>query len=153
MTGNEHDAEEVVQDALLKAYRRLDRFESRANFGTWLYRIGVNCALDLMRQRRAHAAHRADDPETEDAVQAMPSHEPRPDRLVLSAELGHQVQQALGTLSATERAAFTLRHFEGFSIEEIGETLGLRPSATKNSVFRAVQKLRRSLEPMVGRTR
>ncbi len=52
-----------------------------------------------------------------------------------------------------ERSAFVLRHFEGLSIAEIGKALGLRTSATKNSIFRAVQKLRRALEPMVSMTR
>src|SRR5215468_5152406 len=53
MTGNEHDAEDVVQDSFLRAYKQLGRFESRANFGTWLYRITANCAVDLMRSRQA----------------------------------------------------------------------------------------------------
>lgn len=150
MTGNEQDAEEVVQEAFLKAYRRLDKFEARANFGTWLYRIAANCSLDLMRKRRPHIEHReADDPERSESVLEMASPHPAPDRLLLSAEAGRHVQVALASLSPTERAAFVLRHFEGMSIEEIGRALGLRASATKNSVFRAVQKLRRALEPLV----
>src|SRR5216683_1515204 len=55
MMGNEQDAEDVVQESLIRAYRQLNRFESRANFGTWLYRITANCAVDLMRSR--HARH------------------------------------------------------------------------------------------------
>jgi RNA polymerase sigma-70 factor (ECF subfamily) len=51
MTGNESDAEDVVQETFLKAYRQLGRFESRANFGTWVYRIAVNCAIDYMRAK------------------------------------------------------------------------------------------------------
>src|SRR6202161_1248424 len=72
MTGNEHDAEEVVQEAMLRAYRRLDRFESRSNFGTWLYRIGVNCALDLMRKRRSEMDQRAQ-PSVRDEEEGAPS--------------------------------------------------------------------------------
>src|SRR5207244_11478118 len=53
MTGNEQDAEDVVQEAFLRAYRQLGRFESRANFGTWLYRIVANCSVDLMRSKQA----------------------------------------------------------------------------------------------------
>src|SRR5579872_3954109 len=57
MTGNEQDAEDVVQESFLRAYRQLGRFESRANFGTWLYRIAANCALDVLQTRRARRAH------------------------------------------------------------------------------------------------
>src|SRR5438046_5732731 len=56
MTGNEQDAEDVVQESFLRAYRQLGRFESRANFGTWLYRIVANCSVDLMRARQAKQA-------------------------------------------------------------------------------------------------
>src|SRR6476660_2784995 len=53
MTGNEQDAEDVVQEAFLRAYKQLGRFESRANFGTWLYRIVANCSVDLMRAKQS----------------------------------------------------------------------------------------------------
>jgi len=154
MTGNEKDAEEVVQEAFLRAYRRLDRFESRADFGTWLYRIGVNCSLDMMRKRKTESSRRVqasgDDPEAGDPLDNVVSMEPAPDRMMLSAEVKEKVQAAMKTLSPVERTAFVLRHFEGRSIEEIGKTLGLGAGATKNSVFRAVQKLRRQLEPLVS---
>jgi len=154
MTGNEHDAEEVVQEAMLRAYRRLDKFESRANFGTWLYRIGVNCALDLMRKRKPEASHRQQPSGTGeeelDPLDIAVSTDPGPDRLMLSREVRDKVKAAMMELSPVERTAFVLRHFEGRSIEEIGSTLGLGAGATKNSVFRAVQKLRRTLEPLVS---
>jgi RNA polymerase sigma-70 factor (ECF subfamily) len=158
MTGNEHDAEEVVQEAFLRAYRRLDKFESRANFSTWLYRIAVNCALDLMRVRKRDEEHRHVEPETEsddavNAVEQVASEAPSPERVALSGEVGTRVKVALSSLSDTERAAFVMRHCDGLSIEEIGAALGLRTSATKNSIFRAVQKLRAALEPLAGTTR
>jgi RNA polymerase sigma-70 factor (ECF subfamily) len=154
MTGNEQDAEEVVQEAFLRAYRRLDRFESRANFGTWLYRIGVNCSLDMMRKRKTESSQRVqasgDDPDAGDPMDNLVSTDPAPDRMMLSAEVKEKVQEAMKALSPVERTAFVLRHFEGHSIEEIGKSLGLGAGATKNSVFRAVQKLRRQLEPLVN---
>src|SRR6266498_2645899 len=68
MTGNEHDAEDVVQESFLRAYRQLGRFEARANFGTWLYRIVANCSVDLMRAKQArHEQSRAD--RLDDAVE------------------------------------------------------------------------------------
>src|SRR5437764_11188600 len=69
MTGNEQDAEDVVQESFLRAYRQLGRFESRANFGTWLYRIVANCSVDLMRSKQArHDMTRAERLDDVDAV-------------------------------------------------------------------------------------
>ena len=107
MTGNEHDAEEVVQDTFLRAYRRMDRFESRSNFGTWLYRIGGNCALDLLRKRKPERERQHSDstgaPEEDEIVNTLPSNSPAPDRLLWSAEIGKHVGAALETLSPNER--------------------------------------------------
>lgn len=154
MTGNEHDAEDVVQETFLRAYRRLNRFESRANFGTWLYRIAINCALDFMRQRGKHEERRvvgASSGDVPDEFHALPAKAPGQDHLLLAVELHRQVEMALAALSPNERAAFVLRHFEDMSIEEVGRALGLRASATKHSIFRAVRKLRRELDGVVAR--
>jgi RNA polymerase sigma-70 factor (ECF subfamily) len=147
MTGNEQDAEDVVQESFLRAYRQLGRFESRANFGTWLYRIVANCSVDLMRARQArHDQVRSEPLET--AAELPAAQVPNPERLAESAEIDRQVQSALAALSPLERAAFTLRHYEGRSIDEIGKALGLGTSAAKHSVFRAVKKLRQTLQPL-----
>src|SRR5919106_4164851 len=61
MTGNEHDADDVVQEAFLRAYKQIERFEERANFGTWLHRIAINCSLDLLRSRGRHEKNRIKD--------------------------------------------------------------------------------------------
>ena len=148
MTGNEQDAEDVVQESFLRAYKQLGRFESRANFGTWLYRIVANCSVDLIRSRRSRHDHASmDDIAPIDQPQ---SDSPDPERLAESAHIGRSVSVAMAELSPLERAAFTLRHHEGRSIAEIGKTLGLGTSATKHSVFRAVRKLRAALEPLRG---
>src|SRR5205823_12451852 len=123
MTGNEQDAEDVVQESFLRAYRQLGRFESRANFGTWLYRITANCAVDLMRARQArHDQARGDS--LDDAADLRSDH-PDPERLSGSAEIQRRVSDAMAALSPLERAAFTLRHYEGRTIDEISRTLGL----------------------------
>ena len=151
MTGSEHDAEDVVQEALLRAYRQLERFEERANFGTWIYRITVNCALDAMRRRNRH--ERRSEPleaETGGAGTQLLASEPSPDRNVMNSELKERVEAALERLSPVERSAFVLRHYEGMSIEEISAVLGVRSGAAKHSIFRAVRKMRAALEPVVG---
>lgn len=138
MTGNEQDAEDVVQETFLRAYRQLHRYEGRAGFGTWLHRIASNYSIDLMRTRRPQV-------ELLDNV----SHGPGAERLLLGYEVQRTVASTMDELSQQERTAFVLRHFEGQSIEEIGASLGLSGNATKQSIFRAVQKLRRALEPLV----
>lgn len=149
MTGNEQDAEDVVQETFLKAHRSLAAFDARASFGTWVYRIAVNCAIDLIRRRRLPAAERSGDGEP-DAVEVLHSTEPLPDRLAFSGQVKRQVVSALSQLSPRERAAFVLRHLEGMPIERIASVLKTRPNAVKQTVFRAVRKLRRELAPMVG---
>jgi RNA polymerase sigma-70 factor (ECF subfamily) len=148
MTGNEQDAEDVVQESFLRAYRQLGRFESRANFGTWLYRIVSNCSVDLMRSKQARHDQVRGDSLDEGAMELPAVDVPGPERMAQSAEIQTRVQRALRELSPLERAAFTLRHYEGRSIDEISATLGLGTSAAKHSVFRAVKKLRLALAPL-----
>jgi len=148
MTGNEQDAEDVVQESFLRAYRQLGRFESRANFGTWLYRIVSNCSVDLMRSKQARHDQVRGDSLDEGTMELPAADVPGPERMAQSAEIDRRVQDALQELSPLERAAFTLRHYEGRTIEEISATLGLGTSAAKHSVFRAVKKLRVALAPL-----
>ncbi len=152
MTGNEQDAEDVVQETFLRAYRQLAKYESRSSLTTWLFRIASNYALDLIRSRKRHQERREIQKEDSDLdiMQSIPAHSPTPDRLAFSGEVQARITAALEELSPQERTAFTLRHYEGLSIEQIGETLGTGTNATKHSIFRAVQKLRRSLEPFVS---
>jgi len=153
MTGNEHDAEDIVQDTFLRAYRALHTFEARANFGTWLHRVAINCALDHLRRirRRNEELYLEVIPREEEnePFASLPAASPTPERLLLSVELKKKIEGAMAELSDKERAAFVMRHFDGCSIEEIGKALGLRGNAAKNTVFRAVQKLREALQPMV----
>jgi RNA polymerase sigma-70 factor, ECF subfamily len=153
LTGSEHDADDVVQETFLRAYRRLDLFEDRAQFGSWLYRIAANCAYDVLRgRRRDERRFEVSDDDTPADQDRFPSEDPSPERLAFGAEVRRRMEAALTRLSPAERSAFVLRHFEGFSIEEIGRTLDLDTSATKHSIFRAVQKVRRALAPLARTT-
>jgi len=152
ITCNEADAEEVVQDAFLRGYRKLESFESRANFGTWIYRIAVHCALDRVKGRRDETVPLAESPDPEsDAVQVTDG-APDPERMLLSGELGAIRDMAMNSLSPVERTAFVLRHMEGCSIEAIAAALEIAPNAAKQAVFRAVHKLRQRLAPLRVRT-
>jgi RNA polymerase sigma-70 factor, ECF subfamily len=149
MTGNESDAEDVVQETFLRAYRQLGKFDGRASFGTWLYRIAANCALDMVRARQRRGEQAPAEPGA-DWLLSIASEDPRPDRLAMSDQVRRRVAEAMDELSPAERTAFVLRHFEGMCMEEVSRALGCQTGAAKHSVFRAVQKLRRALEPLVS---
>ncbi|HEX8881061.1 MAG TPA: RNA polymerase sigma factor [Candidatus Acidoferrum sp.] len=156
MTGNRQDAEEVVQEAFLRAYQKLGQFAARANFGTWVYRIAANYAIDRMRQRKKEEARKVEPavyeqgPEN-DPVTLVHDAAPTPERLAHNIELRKHMEIALAALSHSERTAFVMRHWEGCAIEEIAEVLKSSSGAAKNTVFRAVQKLRLALQPFVRR--
>lgn len=139
MTGNEADAEDIVQETFLRSFRQIDQYESRASFSTWIYRIAANCCLDLLRTRsRRH--------ETEEPLPGLASAAPTPDRVALASETRSAIGVALGRLTEQERIAFLLRHYEGRSIHEVSLVLDISETAAKNSIFRAVRKMRQSLE-------
>jgi RNA polymerase sigma-70 factor (ECF subfamily) len=151
LTGSVEDAEDVVQNAFLKAYKQLSRFEARADFKTWLHRITVNCAIDLIRSRRhREVAQDLDDLESVSVPAPANGSLPGPERLLLSAEVRDRLHEGMAQLTASERAAFTLRHVEGMSIREVASAMGLKTEAAKNSIFRAVRKMRLALEPFAA---
>jgi RNA polymerase sigma-70 factor (ECF subfamily) len=150
MTGNEPDAEDMVQDTFLKAWKQIGKFDGRASFATWLYRICANCSLDHIRsaKRKQDLVSNCDE-DAQDPFAQIAASAPSPERLALSSEITARLLPALSDLSEMERAAFVMRHYEGVGIEEISVALGVQPGAAKHSVFRAVQKLRRALEPVM----
>ena len=146
ITRSREDAEDAVQDAFIKAYERLDGFESRSAFGTWIYRVATNCCLDLLRKR----SRRDDKTEGLDTHEyRLADSEPDPERHTVSRQIEGRLEEAMAELTEIERAAFVLRHYEGRSTAEIGEVLGVKPNAAKQTVFRAVRKIRTALEPIV----
>jgi RNA polymerase sigma-70 factor, ECF subfamily len=156
ITGEEGTAEDAVQESFLRAYRWLHRFDARAQFGTWLYRIAVNTTIEMTRKQKRHRHYQpvpepGEARERQDFMAGLPSSAPGPERLALSQEVEQAVRAAMGELTPLERAAFVLRHFEGRSIAEICAHLGLGESAGKHAVFRAVRKLRGALAPLAGR--
>ena len=146
LTRDEREAEDVVQESFIRAYRQLGRFESRSNFGTWLHRIVVNCAMDALRAKHSRREDRFVD--EADELPEVPSVAPSPEQLASSEEIRNRVEASMTLLTPQERVAFTLRHYEGRSIDEIGRTLGVQKNAAKHAVFRAVRKLRAALAPL-----
>ncbi len=150
----------MVQETFMRAYKQLHRYEARASFGTWAIPHRIQLFADLVRSRKRHPQMSFDESAgpNEDSTGAAvhsvatdaPTDAPGPDRLLFGDEVQRTVASTLDELSQQERTAFVLRHFEGQSIDEIGSSLGLSANAAKHSIFRAVQKLRRALEPLVN---
>jgi RNA polymerase sigma-70 factor (ECF subfamily) len=153
LTGSAADAEDVVQTTFLRAFQQLSRFEARADFRTWLHRIAVNCSIDLIRSRRhREIGHDPEALEIESAVHGTNTSSPGPDRLLMSSEIRERVSKGLAQLTSSERLAFTLRHVEGLPIRDVALAMGLKTEAAKNSIFRAVRKMRTVLEPLTEMT-
>ncbi len=146
ITGRREDAEDVVQETFIRAFRQLGTFEARSSVSTWLHRIGANCAIDLVRRRRplefAEASEALDQ-------RAPPRSGPSQSDLVEAAEIQARIEDTMATLSVKERAAFVMRHFQDDSIDAIARTLDMNTSAAKHAVFRAVRKMRVALRPFV----
>jgi RNA polymerase sigma-70 factor, ECF subfamily len=149
ITECEPDAEEIVQEALLRGYRSLAEFDARADFRTWIYRIAVNCALQLLKKRKSEAAVPIGEEFDEErpGIQ-LADYGAGPERLLLDREIEHRRHAAMEKMTEDERLAFVLRHLEGRSTEEIAVVLEVTPNNAKQAVFRAVQKMRRSLAPL-----
>jgi RNA polymerase sigma-70 factor, ECF subfamily len=151
IVGNEADAEEIVQEAFLRGYQRLESFEQRSAFGTWIYRIAVNCALNRVGRPEIEAEFRhGEDSDAEEKTVQVAGQDAGPERILLSRELQAVQELAMRRLTSMEKTAFVLRHVEDRSVNEIAATLGIAPNAAKQAVFRAVQKLRRELAPLRG---
>lgn len=146
ITGRREDAEDVVQDTFIRAFRQLGSFEARSSVSTWLHRIGVNCAIDLVRRRRPMEMMEASDQLDERVAHRAG---PTPVDLLHADDITRQVDRAMNGLSAKERAAFVMRHFHERSIDEIAGALELKTDAAKHAVFRAVKKMRAALRPFV----
>jgi RNA polymerase sigma-70 factor, ECF subfamily len=152
ITGNEADAEEIVQEAFLRGYQRLESFQQRSAFGTWIYRIAVNCALNRISQPGIEAEYRhGEDSDPEQKTVQVAAQDADPERVLLSQEISAAQEMAMRRLTPTEKSAFVLRHLEDRSMNEIAEMLSIAPNAAKQAVFRAVQKLRRELAPLQGK--
>ena len=144
-------AEDAVQETLYKAWRSLAEFDGRAAFGSWLHRIGVNAALEQLRRNARHqrevTATGFDADEESDFLGGFGDAEPGPDDIAVGAEIGRKIDVQLARMSALERAAFVMRHYDGESLETIAETLTLNIGQSKQAIFRAVRKLRGALQP------
>mgnify|MGYP001816041110 CR=1 FL=1 len=135
-------AEDAVQDALLSAWNKRHQFDRSARLETWIHRIAVNAALQLLRKRR---------PDTFDSLeQDIVDDGNSPETDTATDELGGLLADALSRLSDLERACFVLKHLEQWRYVEIASELGTNDGRVKQAVFRAVRKLRPQMTALQG---
>ena len=154
LTGSEQDAEDIYQEAFLKAYRYIGNFRFECSFYTWIYRIVTNLCLDHLRKRtvRKEDAPVATDSDGNeyDLLDQTPDGRPgaNPERDLMRRELGTRIGRAIERLTPRERMVFELKHYQGLKLRTIGEVLNTTEETAKNTLFRATQKLRGSLADM-----
>src|ERR1700730_3175784 len=154
ITGNEADAEEAAQEAFLRAYNKLPSFRQNSAFSTWIMRITMNTAINLVERRKRdlsyHAPRIADEPSIADHTVRIADGQAGPEVSLLHREAVSLRQAAMAELTPMERTAFNLRHMEGVGMAQGAARLQLLSNSAKQAVFRAVSKLRRSLTPIAG---
>jgi len=151
LTGSEQDAEDIYQDAFLKAYRYIGNFRFECSFYTWIYRIVTNLCLDQLRRRKTRREdHAVVVDRTGDEIDILASVSDNrsfsnPARELDRKMLGAKIQAALGKLTPRERMVFELKHYQGLRLRTIGEMLNTTEETAKNTLFRATKKLRAQL--------
>ena len=136
LVGNLEDARDLAQEAFVKAYENLDRFESKSRFYTWLYRILANTCKDFLRKKKLRRT-----------FSFWFGNEDIPDRSRNAAEdlenreLGFTVQNALATLPFRQKLVFTLRYMEGLTLDDIASSLDITVGAVKANLWQAGQKM------------
>jgi len=141
--GDETEAWDVVQMAFLKGWQRLSQYDPRWSFATWMYRIGTNLAIDVIRSRKSRErAHQAG---TEHRLRLVTDTEPASvgaDR----GDVNRVLAKVLPVLSPQQRAAFVLRELEGFDTSEVADVIGCTPTTVRNHIFQARKVLRKEIE-------
>jgi RNA polymerase sigma-70 factor (ECF subfamily) len=154
LTGSESDAQDIYQEAFLKAYKNLGSFRFECSFYTWIYRIVTNLCLDHLRKRsvRKEDAPVAVDHSGEEYNLLEQVADGRaganPERDLMRRELGGKIASALTRLTPRERMVFELKHYHGLKLRTVGEMLHTTEETAKNTLFRATQKLRGALAEM-----
>ena len=154
LTSSEADAQDIYQEAFLKAYRHIGSFRFECSFYTWIYRIVTNLCLDHLRKRQTRREDapviKGADGEEVDLLDRVSDDRSgaNPERDLMRRELGSKISQALTRLTPRERMVFELKHYQGLRLRTIGEMLNTTEETAKNTLFRATQKLRSVLAPM-----
>ena len=151
LTGSQEDAQDIYQEAFLRAYTNLPRFRFECSFYTWIYRIVTNLCLDHLRKKNSRGREVTTivsrDGEEEEALNRVSDHRPgaSPERSLVGRELRRCILNALARLSPRERTVFELKHYQGLKLRTVAGILNTTEGTIKNTLFRATHKLRNQL--------
>lgn len=153
ITSNHHDAEDVLQETLLKGFTHISEFKGNSQLSTWLVRIGMNEAIMMLRKRR-HDVPLAEDigsgRRAEEAVSMLQAGKGETDTRIVRTELGSLLSKALRRLPARARQVLHLRYLEGYSVEETAQRLNLSHGSVKAYASRSRAKLRKELGKLLA---
>ncbi len=147
VTRNCEDAEDALQDSILRAFRNLHQFDGRSSFATWLTRIGINSALMILRKKRIRLEISMDGTVEGDVCEIwhVADHSPNPEQFYVDHERSMHLQQAICGLPNTLRSVIELGQMEGHSMKEIANHMGISIPAAKSRLARARAALRKSM--------
>ena len=148
ITRNEQDTEEILQDVFVTVYTKIDKFQGKSAFSSWLYRITVNTSFMKLRRRKKHAAVGLDDVNPTAASSWGNNRSDMSDLNYISTrhELKSELQEAISELPPEYKAIFILRDVDGLSNQEVGEVLDLSVPAVKSRLHRGRNMLRKRLQ-------
>lgn len=146
------EAQDVAQDAFIKAYRALAEFRGESAFYTWLYRIAINTAKNyLLSRSRRHYDYEVDVQDAEQVGDAQQLKDiETPEELLMNEQVVNVIREAIESLPEEMRIAITLREFEGMSYEDIAETMGCPIGTVRSRIFRAREAIDEKLNPLLG---
>jgi RNA polymerase sigma-70 factor (ECF subfamily) len=146
------DAKDIYQEVFLRVYRGLKKFRFKSEFSTWVHRITVNvCLTHRSRRRRTMQTLLLDDRNEEDSEGHGEIRDPAvgPDHQAVNADISSSIEKALGTLSPKQKIVFTLRHFEGYKLNEIAVMMNCVEGTVKRYLFTATRRMRDQLKDAI----
>ncbi len=151
MLGNVQDTQDLYQDTFLRAFEKIGTFRFASSFKSWIVRIGINLCINHRKRKRIvkwiSIFDTVDD--TDKTLQWMDTKVLNPDEKLSQTQIKEHIVSAMDTLSHRERAVFVLKQIEGYKIQEIAKTLNCAEGTVKNYLFRATQKMKKGLTPVL----
>jgi len=148
MVNDIEDTRDIYQEVFLKVFKSIKRFRFQSEFYTWLFRIAINSCINYRKRKSSHPHESLDNYLDDDRNwRVLITVENRnPEQTLINKELNDQIQQSIDQLSAKQRSVFILKHYHGYKISEIADIMKCSEGTVKNYMFRATQKMKKSLK-------